>query len=264
LVAEARRHGVPVVSIHDLGLLPLASDVVIDGSIVSAACVYPECKARCFTGTRYLVLGEACARFHKQPKRLHPRITKVVINLGGGNGCKIFRTILKGLRAINSPLEVVGIPGFCSWGQEQLAGGRWHPLRFRWASREADAVRMMFKADLVISAGGLAAYEALCVGTPLCALSRDRHQARTVQAMARAGACLDLGGSALLKSSDILNRFRALDQNPGLRRRMSLRGRRLVDGQGSQRVAHILRSVIERTMPLPALRAGADGACGVS
>jgi spore coat polysaccharide biosynthesis predicted glycosyltransferase SpsG len=265
LVAEARRRRVPVASIHDLGLVPLASDVVIDGSMLSTARVYPRRKARCFTGTPYLALEEACARFNKQPKRIRPRIAKVVVNLGGGNGSKIFRTILKGLRAANSPLDVVGLPGFCSWGQEQLMGIQRNPLRFRWASREVDAVRLMFHADLVISAGGLAAYEALCVGAPLCALACDRHQARTVKAMARAGACLDLGRGALLKSSDVLYRFRELDKNPELRRRISARGRRLVDGEGTRRIARVLRAVIERgsRSPSPPSKAGAGPAVSV-
>jgi spore coat polysaccharide biosynthesis predicted glycosyltransferase SpsG len=246
LVAEARRRRVPAVSIHDLGLVPLASDVVIDGSMLATASAHPRRKARCFTGTPYLTLEEACARFHKQPKHIRPRIAKVVVNLGGGNGSKIFRTILKGLRAVKSPLDVVGLPGFCSWGQEQLMGAQWNPLRFRWASHEEDAVRLMFHADLVISAGGLAAYEALCVGAPLCALSYDRHQASTVKAMARAGACLDLGRGALLESSDVLHRFRELDNSPELRRCMSARGRRLVDGEGTQRIVRVLRTVIAR------------------
>jgi spore coat polysaccharide biosynthesis predicted glycosyltransferase SpsG len=246
LVAEAHRRKVPVASIHDLGLVPLASDVIIDGSMISTARVHPRRGARCFRGTPYLALDEACARLHKQPKRIRPRIAKVVVNLGGGNGSKTIRTILQGLRAANSPLDVVGLPGFCSWGQERLTDIEWNPLRFRWAAREANAVRLMFDADLVISAGGLAAYEALCVGAPLCALSCDRHQARTVEAMARAGACLNLGRGALLKSSDVLRRFRELDKKPELRRRISARARRLVDGEGTQRVARVLRAVIER------------------
>jgi hypothetical protein len=253
LVAEARRRKVPVASIHDLGLVPLASDVVIDGSMLSTARVYPRRKARCFTGTPYLALEEACARLHNQPKRIRPRIAKVVVNLGGGNRSKIFLTILKGLRATNSPLDVVGLPGFCSWRQEQLMDIPWSPMRFRWAAREVDAVRLMFHADLVISAGGLAAYEALCAGAPLCALSWDHHQARTVKAMARAGACLDLGRGALLKSSDVFHRFRELDKTPELRRRISARGRRLVDGGGTRRVARVLRAVIEGGLRPPAL-----------
>lgn len=107
----------------------------------------------------------------------------------------------------------------------------------------------MSEADLVVSAGGLAAYEALCVGAPLCALSYDRHQAMTVEALTRAGCCMDLGRGAVLKSSDVLRRFKELDDNPDLRRQLSERGRRLVDGGGARRVARILRTLIEKRVP---------------
>jgi spore coat polysaccharide biosynthesis predicted glycosyltransferase SpsG len=246
LVAEARIRGIPVASIHDLGLAPLASDVVIDGSMLPSVARFPRVDTTFFVGTDYLVLGDACSRFHRTNKTIRPRIGKVVINLGGGNGGRFFRSTLSGLRAAQLPLEVVGLPGFCSWGQGKIASASWGPLRFRWLSPEEDAVTLMFDADLVISAGGLSAYEALCVGTPLCALSFDRYQAATIGAIAHAGACLNLGLGAYLRSDKVRRRFIELNENQELRRRLSTCGRRLVDGGGRLRVARILLSLIER------------------
>lgn len=122
LIAGARRRRIPVASIHDLGLAPLPSDVVFDGSIVSAAGGCARGNAAFFAGTGYLVLEDSCARFHRKTRLIRPRIRRVVINLGGGNGGCFFRKVLRGMRSANSPLEVVGLPGFCSWGQESLSG----------------------------------------------------------------------------------------------------------------------------------------------
>jgi UDP-2,4-diacetamido-2,4,6-trideoxy-beta-L-altropyranose hydrolase len=246
LVADARMRGIPVASIHDLGLAPLASDVVIDGSLLPAVTRFPRVDTTFFIGTDYLVLDEACSRFHRTKKMIRPRITKVVINLGGGNGGRFFRSVLSGLRSLRLPLEVVGFPGFCSWGQAKLANAAWSPLRFRWRSPEEDVLKLMFEADLVISAGGLSAYESLCLGTPLCALAFDRHQAATIAAIAHAGACLNLGPGAQLRTDKVRRRFMELNRNPDLRRRLSSCGRRLVDGGGSSRVARILLDLIER------------------
>jgi UDP-2,4-diacetamido-2,4,6-trideoxy-beta-L-altropyranose hydrolase len=244
LVAEARVRGIPVVSIHDLGLAPIASDIAIDGSILPATDNFRQHAATCLTGMGYFVLEDSCEQLHRESKTIRRRIQKVVINLGGGDGSRFFRTVLKGLRSADTPLEVIGLPGFCSWGQETVTRTSWDPLRFRWLSRKEDVAKLMFAADLVISAGGCAAYEALCVGAPLCALSVDHYQAATVAALADAGACIDLGLGAQLRSGDVRRRFAELDLNPDLRRRLSAHGRRLVDGGGAQRVARILRSIL--------------------
>ena len=245
LVGEARRNRIPVASIHDLGLAPLASDVVVDGSMPAAAGGRVGRDAAFFAGTAYLVLDDSCARFHNAEKRIRSRIRRVVVNLGGGDGGSFFHKILTGLRSTCRPLEVIGFPGFCTWGQEELTRAQWKPIRFRWLSRDEDAVKLMFEADLAVTAGGLAAYEALCLGVPLCALSCDRHQAITVEALARAGGCIDLGRGAQLKASDICRRFTELEKDYVLRRRFSAAWHRLVDGGGARRVARIIRTMIK-------------------
>lgn len=70
LIAAARLRGIPVASIHDLGLAPVASDVVFDGSILPAKDRFPRDDTTFFTGTGYLVLADGCERFHRNDKRL--------------------------------------------------------------------------------------------------------------------------------------------------------------------------------------------------
>ncbi len=246
LMAEARRRAVPVVSIHDLGLMPLASDLAIDGSIRPFAGGFcPEGTNYC-GGPSYLVLDPAYTSCRRRAKRIRRKVGRIIINLGGGDSRRYFRKVLEGLQWTGLSLDVVGVPGFARWGQEELARQCWHPLRFRWAGQGESIAELVWRADLAITAGGLAAYEALCVGTPLCALSYDRLQRMTVQAMAESGLCLDLGyGKSLTPSRLSFQCFRlAGDQE--LRRTLAFRGRRAVDGLGAQRVCRMLRSILMR------------------
>jgi UDP-N-acetylglucosamine:LPS N-acetylglucosamine transferase len=103
----------------------------------------------------------------------------------------------------------------------------------------------MFRADLVITAGGISLYEALAARTPACALSYDRYQRATVRAVAEAGACIDLGAGDRLKRHTVAGEVASLDANRSRRRRLSVSGGRLVDGRGAMRVARILRALIE-------------------
>jgi spore coat polysaccharide biosynthesis predicted glycosyltransferase SpsG len=244
LIAEAHQRGIPVASIHDLGLAPVASDVVIDGSILPGQCDPDRQGGVRFTGPGYLVLADWRSQFRVRGKRIRSRIRKVVINLGGGNGSRFFPKILSGLRGLESPMEVIGFPGFCSWGQEELGRADWSPLKFRWLSEEDHAAKVVFDADLALTAGGLSAYEALCLGTPLCALSYDRYQEMTVRALTHAGASLNLGRGALLKDTALTDLLKELIEHSDRRQQMSLRGRKLVDGHGTRRVSRILRHLI--------------------
>jgi spore coat polysaccharide biosynthesis predicted glycosyltransferase SpsG len=244
MISEARRRAIPVVSIHDLGLMPVASDLAIDGSIRPFATGKRHERTKYCAGLSYLVLDPVYALSRRPARPIRRHIGKVVINLGGGDSGRYFRRVLEGLRWTGLNLDVVGIPGFVCWGQEELARECWHPLRFRWAEKNEPIAELMLCADLAVTAGGLSAYEALCVGTPLCALSYDRKQRMAVRALAESGLCLDLGYGESLTPARFSFHWRRLAGDPKLRRTLAEKGRRAVDGRGAQRVCRLLRSIM--------------------
>ncbi len=243
LMAAARNHNTPIVSIHDLGLNPLPSDIVIDGSIAPVRLDALAQKAKLYSGTDFMVLDPAYCSLRQRPMRIRERIGSILVNLGGGDSHRYFPRVLEGLNLwARHEVEVIGIPGFVPWGQERLVQKDWHPLRFRWES--ASAAQFLFSSDLAITAGGLAAYEALCAGTPLLALSYDHLQQTTITAIAAAGACIDLGPGDDLDPVQLAKVLSGIERNHYERRQVSLRGRRMVDGRGAERVSQIIRQLI--------------------
>lgn len=242
LISAARQHYVPVASIHDLGLNPLPSDVAIDGSFSPG--VKNTCAARHYAGTPYLVLDPAYTVLHRIPRRSANEIRTVVINLGGGDSSRFFERVLEGLQLWGHELQAVGVRGFASWGQEQLASRNWTPLHFRWAGRNESVAELIHAADLAVTAAGISVYEALCAGTPVMALSYDETQHRTAESLAAAGVCVDLGLGDCLEPGLVPPLLTYLESNPGLRTTASRAGRRLVDGKGAERVAGILLQLI--------------------
>jgi len=241
-IAAARSRGVPVISIHDLGLAPVASDIAIDGGIVQVSAQDFPCSRRYCSGPDFMVLDPAYGLLNRNPKKIREKIQSVFINLGGGNSSRYFSVILEGLRRVGHNLEVIGVPGFVSWGQESLGNRDWHPLRFRWESGSIE--QFLFQSDLAITAGGISAYEALCTGTPLAALSYDPLQHRTITALAGSGACLDLGPGDLLDPIQVSETVSSIGLDYKKRKSLSVRGRGLVDGRGAERVARLIRQVI--------------------
>lgn len=173
LIAVAKSRRIPVISIHDLGLNPIPADIIIDGSIAPSIGDPLLQNSEYFSGARFMVLDPLYGRFHPRPKKMPERIRSVFINLGGGNSKRFFEKVLEGIKLWSHAAEVIAVPGFIDWGQENVCP-RELSLNFRWENRNIE--RLLFQADLAITAGGLSAYEALCSGTPLLALSYDRLQ----------------------------------------------------------------------------------------
>jgi spore coat polysaccharide biosynthesis predicted glycosyltransferase SpsG len=159
-ISAAQNRKIPVISIHDLGLDPLSSNIVIDGSIAPAFFSSPSKHAQWFSGTNFTILDPAYRFLTSQKAAIRSRVQSIVINLGGGDSRKYFYRVLEGLKLWAHEVEVIGIRGFIPWGQELVEQMDWNPLHFRWETGSVE--QLYFQADLAITAGGLAAYEALC------------------------------------------------------------------------------------------------------
>ncbi len=241
-VATARNRGIPVISIHDLGLSPLQSDICIDGSINPVFAEADSRETAFFLGTQFMVLDPAYGSLHHEEKQIRERIRSIYINMGGGDSRKYYAGVLEGLRLWGRKAEVVGVPGFVNWGQERLAQMDWHPLDFRW---EYDSVHSaLSKADLAVTAGGLAAYEALSAGIPLLALPFDALQQRTVSSLAAGGMCVDLSQGRKMDPVCLSKAVSELDGDRQRRMEMSRLGRKTVDGLGAERVSEIIRKIV--------------------
>jgi UDP-2,4-diacetamido-2,4,6-trideoxy-beta-L-altropyranose hydrolase len=241
LIKGAKNRNIPVVSIHDLGLNPVPSDIQIDGSILP---VFENSRGNAvhYSGTSYMVLDPAYHVLHEQKKLIRNKIKSVFINLGGGDSGRYFLRLLEGLKLWAHKVEVVGTPGFTRWGQEKLEHMDWQPVVFRWESGSVN--NFLFQSDLAITAGGLSAYEALCTGTPLMALSYDGFQQSTISALEEAGACVCLGPGDDLDPARLPAALSALELNVMERQRLSWRGRKIVDGLGAERVSQIIQNLI--------------------
>ncbi len=245
LCLEARRRGIPVLSIHDLGLEQLPSDVVIDGSVAPGTHGFGEHPAA-YAGPSYLVLDPEFGSLRARPREIRRSIGSVVVALGGGDSSRYFSKILEGLRLWNRPVEVTGFSGFSRWGQEQIDSAGWAPMKFRWAAAGESVAEAMFGADLVFTAGGLTIYESLSAGAPTLGLACDEYQHVTVSTLARLGACLDLGMGAQLTAAALPDVLERLARDGGRRMKLSERGRELVDGAGAARVGELVRAAAAR------------------
>lgn len=238
LLAGAKERGVPVISIHDLGLELIPSDVVVDGSIAPPAEECFSSKTIYCRGPEYMVLDPAYRALNKLKRRRPGKIRSVFLNFGGGDSRTHFPRVIEGLRQWDRHVDVYAARGFVEWGQESLTE-RLGSSHFHWVSNGIE--QHLFAADLAIVAGGISLYEALCAGTPALALSHDALQQATIDRIAGEDACINLGPGESVVPSALSSRLSALETDPGWRRGLAARGRKIVDGRGVERVGEMIR-----------------------
>ncbi|AET70304.1 pseudaminic acid biosynthesis-associated protein PseG [Desulfosporosinus orientis DSM 765] len=95
---------------------------------------------------------------------------------------------------------------------------------------------IMLRSDLAISAGGSTLYELAACGTPALAVILADNQEGIVCKMDELGYVMNLGWYNQLKKDLVLHKLDELRYDFQLRREMSSRGQRLVDGKGTERI----------------------------
>lgn len=235
-VRAARRLGIAVASIHDLGLAPVAADLSIDGSVGRTANCGRRTKLR---GPRFAVLDPAVAAIRREPP-VAGRRPCVLIALGGGiRGQHHAGALGRALTAAHPGLTVRVAAGFTA--SPGPGGAR---VRTVWAPN--GLAGELNRATVAIVAGGVTLYEACALGVPVVATAVTAPQAATVQAMSRAGAAVS--GGRLDRDRDarrIAAAAAALLDDAPARRTLGRRARALVDGQGAHRVAAALRRLVD-------------------
>lgn len=250
----ARRAGVPVASIHDVGLAPLASDLAVDGSL-GARRVHGlgRAAAACCLGPAYAILAPDVARLGR-PGPGPARRPTVVVGLGGGQqaraGLSVARHLVAGLDRLPGPHRVrvllslgLGLAG--SPAARRLPAGI-HivaPARFRAA---------LARATVAVVAGGTTLYEACALGTPVVAVPVAPGQVPTVRRFVRAGLVAGAGRPTAAVGADGWGRAvadAALDLLADAARRdgLSRRGRQAIDGAGAGRVAAAIAELLRTT-----------------
>jgi spore coat polysaccharide biosynthesis predicted glycosyltransferase SpsG len=216
---RARRLGIPVASVHDLGLGHIESDVRFDASadpILDPSVLDARLRAR------------------------RPVPLRVLVALGGAGHVRALAARLTDAIAARVPNVSVHVAcGFLTdAGRPALAHGRWVPA-------PDGLTGELSAASIVVTAGGVTLLEACALGVPAVALAVTEAQRATVRAVTLAGAAVDAGwppGNARI-IANAADAVAALLPDARACGRMSDAGRRLVDGLGAFRAADRLRDL---------------------
>jgi hypothetical protein len=172
--AAARRAGVPVASLHDLGTGFCGADLSIDGSIATLPGTAE--KGTWLRGVRYAVLDHKLGARGRKGGAASP----VLIALGGGPRRSVARRIALALRDARPSLRVRVAGGFSGRGTQNGDG-------VTWLGPQRGLARELAGCAVAVTGGGVSLYEAVTIGAPVVAWPVVKAQRPTVEAFASRG-----------------------------------------------------------------------------
>ena len=248
-----------LVSIHDFAPFPFPSDIVINGNIYAPELAYEslEGNTRFLLGTEYLLLREEFS--HLPERRLNEKARRILVTVGGGDPLNLTPKIIKAVDNIDNycyknftnkdefkeelELDVIIGPAFDNV-DEIVAVVKEVKLAVRLHFNVQRISQLMLDADLAVSAGGSTLYEMAVTGTPAIAILQADNQIQAAETLAEKGTIINLGMGDGLETEDITESLIELINNNSLRKKMSERGQKLVDGKGAERCVKEIISLL--------------------
>lgn len=235
-LVRARRAGVPVASVHDVGLAYVSSDLLIDGSVHAGTA---PAGAMLMAGPAYAILDPSVERARRAGRRAPGE--RVLVALGGGHHVRTAAAQLTAALARRRPQADVHVArGFSACRELPVLS------HAAWIDAPDGLARELAEARVAIVAGGVTLYEACAVGVPVVAVAVTAAQHRTVRALARRGAVIDGGRLPLdaARAGAVADAVVHLLTHRAARARQARVGGRIVDGRGAGRVAARLRRLM--------------------
>ena len=131
-----------------------------------------------FYGPRYIILRKEFYEFKRKSKKPNDKVRKILLLFGGSDPLNLSSKVLDELLSLDTEFEInvllgTGFIFFDELNQvlEKYPNKKENVGLYKDAKNVAE---LMYRADLAITSPGLSMFEALCVGTPVIAISQTR------------------------------------------------------------------------------------------
>jgi len=245
LETELRRAGLKVATIDDNARRAFASNVVLNGNVHARSLRYRRAAGtRLALGSNFFILSEE-VRTARKRRAVREPVRRILVTMGGADPSNQAMKVLKAIELAElKGVSVLLIAGAVNpkFSQLRRFAARC-PFHCRVIRTTPRLGREMTRADLGIGSAGRIATEMAYLGLPGLRLVLADNQRGLIRVLHRSGAALNLGWYARLTPRLIASELWRLIGDVALRRKMSDKGRRMLDGKGTQRTVKILASL---------------------
>lgn len=249
-LGELKKNVPLLVTVDDLNQMVFPSDIVINGNIYANELNYRSeyGNTRFLLGPSYVLMRR---EFSGVPQRIIPeKAENVLVTVGGSDGFNITPQILNILDSIEQKLRITVVvgPNFSNASEVRAAAFQVHHEIFL-KENVNNMKELMLECDLAITAGGTTLYELAATGTPAVVILQAENQILGAEKMHENGIIYNLGMGNRGFSESLIDAVTFLINDHTLRKEMSCRGQKLVDGQGCMRCTREIVNTLKCKFP---------------
>ena len=199
------------------------------------------------TDLKYMPVANLYRQKHGTPKIIREKVENILVTQGGSDTYGFTPKIVKSLYDIPQDIniDVVLGPNFAHFTELNRVLKE-SPRTFNLVKAKNDLSELMVESDIAISAGGNTLFELACLGVPVIVLCGELFEVETANRLQKEGFGINLGFGKNVDEKDISKSVLKLINNTPLRSKMSARGKKLIDGSGSQRMVETIIENFEK------------------
>lgn len=251
--------GFGVLYVDDFGEGQHSADIILNPNLTALESQYKtrSDETHLLLGTNYSVLRREFRNWSGWIRGIPPIGREILVTLGGSTPERLAICILEALGHVKDQFErAVFVLGASSGGLESLkyAAGQVED-KTSFVRAATDMAMLMEKADVAIAAAGSTCWEMCFMGLPALIVDVAENQTAEAMELHRQGYAKYLGSGSTLPPGTLAAELSELLASQDVRREMSDRCRKLVDGRGAERV---VAAMIERgrNRVIPAIQEG--------
>jgi len=238
-----KKNGFKVLSIDDTAQIHYPSDLVVNQNAGAKQLRFSaETYTKFLLGPEYAILRDNLLM--REQKKENTGVKKLLITIGGTDPDNFTLRILRELESIDPNIEITTVLG---------PYNRFYNTIRRYADKSdqnivlrsspKNMVDMYLASDIAISAGGSSCYELAYFGIPHLIIAVAENQLNIARELGKQKISIFLGEKNDIKKGFVKDKVKDLIDDPLLRRHMSQNGRKLVDGNGKQRIVHVMEKI---------------------
>ncbi len=186
----------------------------------------------------FIGLSERFQEYNKLRKEVPEDVFNIILLQGGSDTLGFLPDIIESLNDIDSEVKISAVigPAFSHFDKLNKA--------IKSINREIAIIEnldnlssLMFSADLAVSAAGNSLFELICVGVPTVVVCGEDFEEITANRLERLGLIENMGFNMKLEKTKLKDSVVSLMLDRPKRAELSAKGRNLIDGKGSHRIA---------------------------
>jgi UDP-2,4-diacetamido-2,4,6-trideoxy-beta-L-altropyranose hydrolase len=214
------------------------ADIVLNQNVTAREEMYSkrEPYTTLLLGTKHVMLRREFEPWRRRQRSFPVIAKRILITMGGSDPEGLTLPLLKAIRKIPDVEMTVVVGGSNPRLAELQHAAKEFGLQLKLLTHVRDMAGIMANSDLAVISGGGTLWELLYMGCPALSYSRAGVQKQIIEKLCSAGAVVDLGPIEDFDECRIQDTVFRLISSLQLRQALGREGRKLVDGQGINRV----------------------------